>query len=131
MTADLNSEDNYCYTNTGNNTYTKVKLANSPKGQLRGVILAGVQYVWGQSNAMAGGTTYIGFDGNALSTQPTIATKVNMNTCTPDYSGFLVGHSGFSRVNVFRATNQYALSYGNGVVRVANINTVSNGADGN
>ena len=131
LTADLNSEDNYCYTNTGNNTYTKVKLANSPKGQLRGVILAGVQYVWGQSNAMAGGTTYIGFDGNALSTQPTIATKVNMNTCTPDYSGFLVGHSGFSRVNVFRATNQYALSYGNGVVRVANINTVSNGADGN
>ena len=131
LTADLSSNANYCYTNTGNNTYTKSKLENSPKGQLRGVILAGVQYVVGFSNTITGGTTYLGFDGNALTQQPTIVTKIDMNTCTPDYSGFLVSWSGIQQGNVFGVTNQYALSYGNSVVRVANINTVSNGADGN
>lgn len=133
LTADLNSNANYCYTNTGNNTYTKAKLENSPnpKGQLRGVILAGVQYVVGFSNTITGGTTYLGFDGNALTQQPTIVTKIDMNTCTPDYSGFLVSWSGIQQGDVFGVTNQYALSYGNSVVRVANINTVSNGADGN
>jgi len=131
LTADLSSNANYCYTNTGNNTYTKVKLSNSPKGQLSGVILAGVQYVWGFSNTITGGTTYLGFDGNTLTQQPTIVTKIDMNTCTPDYSGFLVSWSGIQNNNVFGVTNQYALIYGQGVVRVANINTVSNGADGN
>jgi hypothetical protein len=130
LTSDLSAYANYCYVNTGNNTYTKTELSTSPETKLRAHILAGVNYVWGQSNTMNGGITYLGFDGLPIAngSQPIVNTKMNSNNCSPDYSSYLVNLNG-----PLEMTNKYALigsSYIS-ITRVANINTVSNGADGN
>ncbi len=130
LTRDLDAYANYCYVNTGNNTYTKTELSTSPETELHAHLLAGVTYVWGQSNTMNGGITYLGFDGLPIAngSQPIVNTKMNSNNCSPDYSSYLVNLNG-----ALEMTNKYALigsSY-TGITRVANINTVSNGTDGN
>lgn len=131
LTADYSANANYCYVNNGNNTYTKTKLANTTS-RIFGIIYKGENYVFGPSNTLLGGTTYLDFAGITLSSQPIISTKMNSSDCSPDYSSFLVSgtNSGyqFSEMSI---SNQYALIQNGAQTRVANINTVSNGIDGN
>lgn len=131
LTADYSANANYCYVNNGNNTYTKTKLANT-SSRIFGIIYKGENYVFGPSNTLSGGTTYVDFSGVTLQSQPIISTKIDMNNCSPIYSAFLVSgtNSGyqFSQMSI---SNQYALIQNGAQTRIANINTVSNGADGN
>lgn len=130
LTADYSSYANYCYTNNGNNSYTKTTMPTVAGKQLRGVIFAGLNYVYGQSDTMSGGITYLGFDGNNLLSQPSVYSKVNMNTCTPDNTLYLTNNGVAGGRVGDGITNQYITIHTGDATRIANINTLSNGADG-
>lgn len=131
LTADYSANANYCYVNNGNNTYTKTKLANT-SSRIFGIIYKGENYVFGPSNTLSGGTTYVDFSGVTLQSQPIISTKIDMNNCSPIYSSFLVsGTNGGYQFSQMSISNQYALIQNGAQTRIANINTLSNGADGN
>lgn len=127
LTQDYNTNNSYCYVNNGNNSYTKTAVGSGKRGR----IVNGVNYMMGNSNNF--GMDYMDFSGKSLNVttgtvvnyNPFILPVANMNDCSFNKDNYLVSNPGY-----VEATTQYIL-VGDTVTRVANINTLSDGSDGN